>query len=77
MHRVVDLDGNIISCNDKYARMLGYIRDEVVGMSIFDHTPKEHRGVVRTQVPKLHKLGMWSDCAGTQHYAAVTGMAIC
>lgn len=47
MQRVVDLDGHIISCNDKYARMLGYIRDEVVGMSIFDHTPKEHHDLIR------------------------------
>ena len=41
MYRSVDLEGRIIDCNDKYARMLGYVKDEVIGMSIFDHTPAE------------------------------------
>ncbi|MXZ93388.1 MAG: PAS domain-containing sensor histidine kinase [Cenarchaeum sp. SB0666_bin_15] len=41
MTRSVDLQGRIIDCNDKYARMLGYVKDEVVGMSIFEHTPEE------------------------------------
>ena len=48
MHRSVDLEGRIIDCNDKYARMLGYVKDEVIGMSIFDHTPENKHDVLRT-----------------------------
>ena len=47
MHRTVDIEGIIIDCNDKYAYMLGYTKDEVIGASILDHTPVEHRNVVR------------------------------
>ena len=46
MHRTVDLEGTIIDCNDKYAHVLGYDKDEVIGMSIFDHTPTKHRHVI-------------------------------
>lgn len=46
MFRLVDLDGTIIDCNYKYARMLGYVKDEIVGMSIFDHTPGDKRDVI-------------------------------
>ena len=48
MYRSTDLDGKIIDCNYKYARMLGYSKDEVIGMSIFDHTPDEHHDAIRT-----------------------------
>lgn len=48
MTRSVDLDGRIIDCNDKYARMLGYMKDEVIGMSIFEHTPEESHDRLRT-----------------------------
>ena len=47
MHRSVDKMGRIIDCNDKYARMLGYIKDEIIGMSIFDHTPEESHDIIR------------------------------
>ena len=47
MYRSVDKLGRIIDCNDKYARMLGYIKDEIIGMSIFDHTPEESHDVIR------------------------------
>ena len=47
MYRTVDLEGIIIGCNDKYAHVLGYTRDDVIGMSIFDHTPVEHRNVIQ------------------------------
>lgn len=47
MYRSEDTEGNIIDCNYKYARMLGYSKDEVIGMSIFDHTPQEHHDAVR------------------------------
>lgn len=48
MTRSVDLEGRVIDCNDKYARMLGYMKDEIVGMSIFDHTPEESHDKLQT-----------------------------
>lgn len=47
MHRTVDLEGVIIDCNEKYAHALGYTNDEVIGMSIFDHTPVEQHDTIR------------------------------
>lgn len=47
MYRTVDLEGIIIDCNDKYARVLGYTKDEIVGMSIFDHAPPEQYDAIR------------------------------
>ena len=47
MYRLVDLDGTIIDCNYKYARMLGYVKDEIVGMSILDHTPKKQQYIIQ------------------------------
>lgn len=48
MYRSEDTEGNIVDCNYKYARMLGYSKDEVIGMSIFDHTPEEYHDAIRT-----------------------------
>ncbi|MDE1830532.1 MAG: PAS domain S-box protein, partial [Thaumarchaeota archaeon] len=36
--RTIDSDGIIIDCNDAYAKNLGYSKDEVVGMQIYEHT---------------------------------------
>ena len=47
MHRTVDVKGMIIDCNDKYAHVLGYHKDEIIGMSIFDHTPADNRDTLR------------------------------
>ena len=48
MYRSVDTTGLIIDCNYKYARMLGYIKDEAIGMSIYDHTPKEQHNLIKS-----------------------------
>ena len=47
MYRVMDIDGVIIDCNHKYARMLGYAKDEIIGLSIFEHTPEDKREVIQ------------------------------
>ena len=39
--RTIDHDGNITDCNDAYALNLGYSKQEIVGMSIFDHTAEQ------------------------------------
>ena len=41
LYRSVNLDGIIIECNDGYAKRLGYTVDEVIGMSLFEHTSQK------------------------------------
>jgi PAS domain S-box-containing protein len=36
MQRTVNIDGIIIECNQKYAKTLGYAKNEIIGKSIFD-----------------------------------------
>jgi len=41
MYRTIDADGIILDCNTAYAKSLGFSKQEVIGMSIFDHTSKD------------------------------------
>ena len=43
LYRSVDIEGIIIDCNEAYAKRLDYSVDEVIGMSIFDHTPIDQK----------------------------------
>lgn len=37
LHRSVNADNTIIDCNNAYAEFMGYTKDEVIGMSTYDH----------------------------------------
>lgn len=39
--RTVDLNENIIDCNDAYCYSLGYSRDEIIGKSLFSHVAEQ------------------------------------
>jgi len=39
--RTIDTKGVITDCNDAYATNLGYTKQQILGMSIFDHTAEE------------------------------------
>ncbi|MDE1815468.1 MAG: PAS domain-containing sensor histidine kinase [Thaumarchaeota archaeon] len=39
--RTIDSDGTITDCNYAYAKNLGYSKDEIVGMQIYDHTAEK------------------------------------
>ncbi len=41
LYRSIDVGGIIIDCNEAYAKRLEYDVDEVIGMSLFQHSPKE------------------------------------
>lgn len=43
MWRLVNTDGIIIDCNGEYAEKLGYTKDEIIGMTLDEHTPQGHR----------------------------------
>lgn len=41
LYRTIDIDGVIISCNKSYAKNLGYLKKEIIGKTIFDHTAEK------------------------------------
>ncbi len=45
--RTIDHNGNITDCNDAYALDLGYAKQEILGMSIFDHAAEQSMGYMQ------------------------------
>ncbi len=39
--RTIDLNGNIIDCNDSYCSSLGYSREEIIGKSMYTHVAEK------------------------------------
>ena len=58
LYRTINTDGVIINCNDTYAETLGFTKDEVIGTSIFDHTPQEHMKKKRESFEGWRKTGV-------------------
>lgn len=44
LHRSVDYMGTIIECNQSYIEHLGYTKDEVIGISLYEHTAQRSKG---------------------------------
>lgn len=57
LFRSVDLNGTIIDCNEDYAKRLGYTVDEVIGMSLFDHSPQSDRQQISDSFETWKKTG--------------------
>ena len=49
MYREINMDGVIINCNAAYAENLGYAIDEVIGMTLDEHTPPDHMEYMRKE----------------------------
>jgi PAS domain S-box-containing protein len=45
--RTIDNEGTIIDCNSAYAQNLGYGKNQVIGMSIFEHTAEKSVEIMR------------------------------
>ena len=45
--RSVNLEGKIIDCNETYAKNFGYVKEEAIGMSIFDHTAEKSMDIMK------------------------------
>ena len=56
--RTIDHDGNITDCNGAYALDLGYSKQEIIGMSIFDHTAEQSIDYMK------HIFGSWKSGHG-------------
>ena len=50
LHRSVDYMGTIVACNRAYLDKLGYARDEVIGISLYEHTAPRSRGNLRANM---------------------------
>ena len=48
LYRSVDMDGVIVDCGERYAKLLGYTIDEVIGTPFFNHTPAAGREDLKT-----------------------------
>lgn len=58
MLRTINTDGVILDCNRAYASALGYsTKDEVIGHSIFEHTPKESLRAKRESFEEWRRTG--------------------
>lgn len=57
LFRTIDTEGNIIDCNISYAHSLGYSEEEILGMTIFDHTAKESIQKTKQSFEEWKKTG--------------------
>ncbi|MDH2907302.1 MAG: PAS domain-containing sensor histidine kinase [Candidatus Nitrosotalea sp.] len=68
LYRTVNEDGIILDCNNAYATRLGYSKDEIVGKSIFEHSPKTNLKDIKSSFYSWKKTGLvrnkevWLQC---------------
>ena len=55
LQRTIDKDGLIMSCNNAYAKKLGYTKKQVIGKSIFDHTAEKSIDALKSELKKWKK----------------------
>ncbi len=57
MYRTVDQEGKIVTCNQTYAKNLGYAVEEVIGKSIFDHVSFKSLSAMKTSLNDWAQYG--------------------
>ncbi|MGH7747974.1 MAG: PAS domain-containing protein, partial [Candidatus Dormibacteria bacterium] len=53
--RTIDFEGRITDCNEAYTKELGYTRDEVIGMTIYEHTAEKSMSAMRDEFEEWRK----------------------
>ncbi|GEM_PF-447542 len=53
--RTITNDGHLTDCNEVYARTLGYTKDEIKGMSMFEHTAERSTEALRGNLVKWNE----------------------
>jgi PAS domain S-box-containing protein len=53
--RTVDFEGRIIDCNDLYAKALGYTKDELIGISLYEHIAEKSLNDMKVEFEKWKK----------------------
>ncbi len=68
LYRTIDAHGMILDCNNAYATRLGYSKDELIGKSIFEHSPEENLADIENSFDMWKKTGqvrnkeIWLKC---------------
>ncbi len=57
LYRTIDINGIILDCNKAYTNYLGYLKEEILGMSIFDHVTDESIDKMRNSFESWKKDG--------------------
>jgi len=55
--RTIDINGDIVDCNEMYSKTLGYTKDKIIGSSIFNHVPKEKYDAMEKSFEAWKKIG--------------------
>ncbi len=69
LYRTIDAHGIILDCNNAYATRLGYSKDEIIGKSIFEHSPKANLADITSSFDAWKKTGqvrnqeIWLRCS--------------
>lgn len=69
LYRTIDSHGIILDCNNAYATRLGYSKDEIMGKSIFDHTPQANLADIANsfdtwkQTGQVRNQEIWLRCS--------------
>lgn len=58
LFRTINTKGIILNCNRSYARALGYSKNELIGMSIFDHVAEESLNAMTNSFETWKKIGV-------------------
>ncbi|EGG42045.1 Signal transduction histidine kinase [Candidatus Nitrosarchaeum limnium SFB1] len=61
LFRTININGEIINCNKSYFETLGYLKSEVIGKTIFDHTAEESLSQMRETFEEWKKGGCVSN----------------
>jgi PAS domain S-box-containing protein len=54
---IINADGVLLDCNESYWKMLGYTRKEIIGMNIFEFTPKRWHDWESKEIIEKRLLG--------------------
>ena len=55
--RTIDLSENIVNCNMTYVESLGYVKEEIIGKSVFDHTAEKSHDSLRDSIEEWRNTG--------------------
>lgn len=56
--RTINTKGILTDCNDTYANILGYSKNEIIGTSIFDHTAEKSLDALQNSLESWRKEGL-------------------
>jgi len=58
----VDVGGNILDCNELYARRLGYSKSEIIGMSVYEHISLNNLVALHEILDNWQQKGTIENC---------------